>query len=81
MGSIYIRPILAALPVIAITYRLRSTILPGASWFQFFAAAALIPALYYSFALLICVDREHRSLLWGWLDRKWNAFRVNTTAA
>ncbi len=73
MGAIYVRPLLTAAPVVAIAYLVRSTLLPGASWVQIFAAAALIGALYYGLALPLCLDREHRSLLWNWIERKRSA--------
>jgi len=74
MGTIYIRPLLAAVPVIAITYLAHATVLPGSNWLQIFAAGALLALLYYALAYLICLDRDHRELLASWLkpnrDRK-----------
>jgi hypothetical protein len=64
MGTIYLSPLAAAVPVFAITYLAHATVLPGANWLQIFAAGALTGALYYALAFLICLDREHRSLLW-----------------
>jgi O-antigen/teichoic acid export membrane protein len=63
MGTIYVRPFLAAAPVIAIAYLAHATVLPGTNWLQIFAAGALVALLYYALAYLICLDREHRALL------------------
>jgi hypothetical protein len=70
MGTIYIRPFAAAVPVIAIAYLARATVLPGANWLQIFAAGVLLGALYYALAYPICLDRDHRVLLRTWLRRR-----------
>jgi O-antigen/teichoic acid export membrane protein len=70
MGTIYIRPLAAAVPVIAIAYLVRATVLPGGNWLQIFTAGALSGVLYYALAYLICLDREHRSLLRTWLRQR-----------
>ena len=64
MGTIYLPPLATAVPVFAIAYLAHATVLPGANWLQIFAAGALTGALYYALAFLICLEREHRSLLW-----------------
>jgi O-antigen/teichoic acid export membrane protein len=70
MGAIYVRPLLAAAPVLAVAYLLRATLLTGANLLQLFAAGAIIGGLYYSLAFPFCMDREHRALVWAWLARK-----------
>jgi hypothetical protein len=70
MGTIYIRPLVVAAPAIALAYLARATILPGVNWFQIFAAGAVLAALYYGLAYLICLDRDHRLLLRSWLRSK-----------
>jgi O-antigen/teichoic acid export membrane protein len=70
MASIYVRPLLAAAPVVAIAYLLHATLLPGANVFQVFAAGAIIGSLYYGLALPFCMDREHREMVRAWLNRK-----------
>ena len=70
MGTIYIRPLAAAVPVIAVAYLARATVLPGANWLQIFTAGALLGAIYYTLAYLICLDRDHRLLLRTWLRRR-----------
>jgi len=70
MGAIYVRPLLAAAPVVAVAYLLRATLLTGANLFHIFAAGAIIGSLYYGLALPFCMDREHRALVLAWLARK-----------
>ena len=67
MGTIYIRPLAAAVPVIAFAWMARATLLPGFNWLQIFSAGALTGIFYYALAYLICLDRDHRSLLRTWL--------------
>ena len=76
MAAVYVRPLLTAVPVIALAYGLRATALPGANWAQIFTSALVIGTLYYSLALFICFDREHRSMLWEWVNRKLARARV-----
>ncbi len=69
MATIYVRPLLAAVPAIAIEYLAHATILPGSNWLQIVAAGALPAAIYYPLAYFICVEDEHRTLLTSWLRR------------
>ena len=80
LTAIYVRPLCASIPAIALAYGLRATALPGANWLQIFAAGAAIGAVYYGIALLVCLDRDHRSLLWGWTARRWTRLRVSASA-
>lgn len=70
MGTIYVRPLSAAVPVIALAYLAHATVLPGANWLQILAAGALLASLYYPLAYLTCLDRDHRTLLTSWLRTK-----------
>jgi O-antigen/teichoic acid export membrane protein len=70
MGTIYVRPLAAAAPVIALAYLARSTILPGTNWLQIFTAGLLLGALFYALAYVICLDRDHRIMLGIWLRRR-----------
>ena len=70
MRTIYVRPLLAAAPVLAAAYWARAKILPGATWLQILGAAALIAAAYYSLAFIFCLDREHRFLLRQWVTSR-----------
>jgi O-antigen/teichoic acid export membrane protein len=70
MGTIYVRPLAAAVPAIALAWVARATLLPGSNWLQIFGAGALTGIFYYALAYLICLDRDHRSLLLTWLRSK-----------
>jgi O-antigen/teichoic acid export membrane protein len=63
MRTIYVRPVLAALPVAALAYWARAALLPGANWLQILAAAAMIGIPYYALAFLFCLEPEHRQML------------------
>ncbi len=69
--SVYARPALALLPVLGLALWLRSTILPGNSWLQIFAAGAILGVSYYGIAFFIALDRPHRSMLIEWLRGRW----------
>jgi O-antigen/teichoic acid export membrane protein len=70
MQSIYLRPLLAGLPVYAIAMLLRGSILPGKTWFQFLTVGAVIGVLYYAMAFLFCLQNDHKILLRSWVTRK-----------
>src|SRR5579875_630559 len=63
MRRIYVRPILTGLPVASMAWALKMRALPGRSWFDLFAAAALVGLTYAALALFTCIEPEHRSLL------------------
>ena len=52
--SIYTWPFVAAIPVAALAYFLRITILPGYSWLQLFTAGALVASVYLTAAFFVC---------------------------
>jgi hypothetical protein len=62
MRSIYLRPLLAALPVLALVAALKVE-LPGRNWLELAAAATTSVAAYFGLAFLFCFDREHRRLV------------------
>ncbi len=70
LGDVYARPLAVAAPVFAVACGLRATVLQGASWLQIFAAAGVIGVLYCSLAAIVCLEREHRELLWEWIGRR-----------
>jgi hypothetical protein len=63
MRRIYVRPILTGIPVASMAWALKMRVLPGRTWFDLFAATALIGLTYSTLALFTCIEREHRSLL------------------
>ncbi len=60
------------LPVLALSFWLRSTILPGNNWMQILGAAAIVGPAYYSLAFFVALEREHRSVLASWIGRRWH---------
>jgi O-antigen/teichoic acid export membrane protein len=74
MASIYTRPVLTALPVLALAYWMRSHLMAGRNWTELIAASSLLGGLYLSAAFFTCLDVEHRNLLLAWL-RRWRMVR------
>ncbi len=70
--SVYAPPALAMLPVLALSFWLRSTILPGNNWMQILGAAAIVGPAYYLVAFFVALERGHRSLLASWIGSRWN---------
>lgn len=70
MNAIYLRPVVAALPVAALAVWLSRTVLPGRTWIELCAAAVCIGATYYALAFLICLPREHKAVLQTWVGRR-----------
>ncbi len=68
--AIYLRPLVCALPALALALALRASILPGRSLLELLAAAALIGLVYYPFAFFVCVEPDHRKMLWSLLARR-----------
>jgi O-antigen/teichoic acid export membrane protein len=79
MGSIYVRPLLAAAPVLAIAYALHATVLPGTNLVQVFAVGAIIGSVYYGIAFPLCLDHGHRAMVIAWLNRKRNRLGQSTS--
>jgi O-antigen/teichoic acid export membrane protein len=72
--SIYLNPMLTALPAAAVAYGLKSAVLPGDNLIQVLAAAVLIAAAFYPVAFFSCVDPRHRPLVLGWIAKRSKAF-------
>ena len=80
MRSVYAAPALAMLPVLAFSFWLRSTILPGTNWLQIVVAAIIVAAAYYSLAFFVALEREHRRLLASWIANRWNPMLADGVA-
>ncbi len=65
MSGIYVRPLLAAVPALALAWGLKRTILPGRSWPELAAAGALTALLYLAVAMFACIAPHHRALFVG----------------
>ena len=72
VGKVYAPPLLAMLPVLALCFWLRATVLPGSGWLQLGAAAVIVAAAYYTLAFFLALSREHRRLLAGWIASRCN---------
>lgn len=70
MRSIYARPMLAAVPVLAVALWMERTLLPGGSLIQVLAAAAGIAVAYYAIALFAVVERPHLAVVSGMIARR-----------
>ena len=70
MATIYLRPLAAAAPVIALPIWRAPLFCPASIGSRSSPPAQLTGAFYYALAYLICLDRDHRSLLRGWLRSK-----------
>jgi O-antigen/teichoic acid export membrane protein len=63
MLSIYVRPVLTALPVTALLLILKRSSLKGDHWPQLIAAALIAGVAYLPAAFFTCVQPEHRRLM------------------
>jgi hypothetical protein len=70
MGSIYVRPLLCALPVIGLAILFRWSWLPGQTILQLIVAGALLTTINLLLSLVFCVEPEHRALLWSTLRQR-----------
>jgi len=70
MSSIYVRPLLCGLPVIALALWMKASWLPGQTVFQLVVAAALVMSSGLLLALIFCVEPEHRLMVRDTLLKK-----------
>jgi O-antigen/teichoic acid export membrane protein len=69
MRSIYVRPVLAAVPVLGLLFLLKTRV-PGGGWLELVLAAGVCGTSYFALAFYCCFDREHRSMLVAWVLRR-----------
>lgn len=72
MRSIFLRPLLTALPVVTLLYWLKWHWWPGATWMQLFAVSAITTVLYYGAAYFTCLEDEHKALLRDSVSKIWH---------
>jgi O-antigen/teichoic acid export membrane protein len=65
MRRIYVRPLVAGVPALAVAWSLRSTRLPGETWLQLVVAGGLTSLAYGALALFLCITPAHRSMLFS----------------
>ena len=62
MSGIYVRPLLAGLPALALTWALKISWLPGRNWAELGAAGCLSSLVYLGIAFYACVAPNHREM-------------------
>jgi O-antigen/teichoic acid export membrane protein len=62
MRGIYVRPLLAAVPVLALGWALKHSFLPGGTWQELIAAGAISGGAYAGIAVFACIAPQHRAL-------------------
>jgi hypothetical protein len=67
MKGIYVRPLLAGLPVVALAKLLKQTILPGRTLPELIAAGGICLVAYLPIALFACIAANHRALFFSHL--------------
>jgi O-antigen/teichoic acid export membrane protein len=65
MSGIYVRPLLAAVPAVAVAVAAKSTILPGQTWPELILAGCLTTGVYMAVAMFTCIAPHHRALFVG----------------
>jgi hypothetical protein len=77
MFSIYARPVLIAVPVVAIALWLRMMMQAGDSWLKLFFVSGLIALAYFVPAFFLCLADPHRLLLRGWVLARFSALQAS----
>ncbi len=80
LGSIFARPLLTAVPVMALTYAGKKWLWAGNNWAELGAVAVLVGGLYLGMAYFTCLEREHRRVLTGSALRLWSRLRSRMPA-
>ena len=77
MSGIYIRPLLAAVPALALAVALKLTILPGNNLQELIMAGILTAGAYLSVATFACIAPHHRALFAGRIPVLGRRFAAN----
>jgi O-antigen/teichoic acid export membrane protein len=70
MRSIFISPVLTALPVLILICSCKFYLWPGRTWLDLISASLVTVILYWGAAYFTCLEAEHRSQLWEWVRRR-----------
>lgn len=62
MHMIYLRPLLAALPVLALAYASKRWWISGETWMGLILISTILGSLYVVLAFFVCVARKHRHI-------------------
>jgi len=65
MRGIYIRPLLAGVPVVLLAWLMQTTVLPGRTWPELIAAGAICASVYLAIAMFACIEPHHRALFFS----------------
>jgi O-antigen/teichoic acid export membrane protein len=65
MRGIYVRPLLAGVPVLAIGWALKASFLPGRTLPELIAAGAICGGIYAAIAAFACIAPHHRALFFS----------------
>ncbi len=76
LDGIYRRPLLAALPALALSYGLKGSLLPGRRLVEIFALGIVLGIFYYGVAFSYCLEPEHRVLVLSAARQRWNRMRT-----
>jgi O-antigen/teichoic acid export membrane protein len=78
LRGIYVRPLLAAAPVLPMAFWVKWHWLPGNNWFQVIGGSALLTLAFYTLAYFMCLEKEHRALPANWVRAR---LRMKTASA
>jgi hypothetical protein len=65
MRGIYLRPLVAGVPVVALGWALKHSFLPGKTWAELIAAGAICGGAYVAIAVFACIAPHHRALFFS----------------
>jgi O-antigen/teichoic acid export membrane protein len=79
--GIYLRPLLTAIPVLALLFAVKAAGVSGATWLQLISVAVLTGILYFALSAFTCVTAEHRGVLLDWVAKHLPVPKRNSAAA
>jgi O-antigen/teichoic acid export membrane protein len=65
MRGIYVRPLLTGVPVVALSWLMKNTVLPGRTWPELIIAGAICASVYFAIATFACIAPHHRALFFS----------------
>jgi hypothetical protein len=76
LADIYVKPLLAGIPVLVYAMYIKSHWIPGTNWFQLIACIALIAIPYYILCGFVAVEPDHRAVLREWIAAHLGRLRI-----
>ncbi len=74
MRSIYLLPLLVAVPTAALGYGLRMYGVTGRNWMEILVMLGLLSLQYYITYFFIGIEKDHRLMVWGWIRTRVRTF-------